>query len=747
MTEQSNDLSLHPVHLEDLSRSGLKDETIREAGIHSVPPYDISKKLEGRFSKVKSLLVFPYPGCEGFERYKLFPPQQTGKGTVKYYQKSGTPPRLYIPHKVTPILSDTSIPIYFTEGEKKTLKANQEGLFCIGLGGLWNWSDGSEEKNLIPDFDLFTLEGRTVYIVPDNDWLSPDRHGKPKNLREAVYELAYRLIDRGAKVFIVELSQGPEKGVDDFLCRHSIEDFQVLPKKEVRRLTIEEMIEEVTVDSLPKILKKLCKLMESQREPYISKIKEKMGIPKAQLRNDLNRLNYELRDSEPQGTCRKENVDIDRLLESDANIESRYSAQNYIDGVLSFGAMLGKEQALVRSDREIILADGDSGDSFRFNRSTLTAEAIKRFRAGEDVDGRDLLNRIKTLFADHVVFKDSRIPLLLTVWVLGTYLFELFRYFGYLWANSPFKRCGKTLLLDILALISFNATSRLINPSGASIFREVDRNSATLIIDEAESLSYGDKDQRAELISLLNGGFQKGSFASRVETKDKQFVVVNYNSYSPKVLAGIKGVVDTIEDRSFKILMRRKSKKEIVKRFNLKSLKTQIEKIREDCFLWALRYARDISEVYDSVDQFPGTESLDDRLKDILEPLLSIASIVDAQAEDEKTQTVKKLIDLSMEMGRGREEGESLINSIPAVVNLMKNIVDGSDEKFISVDEIFSRFQADEDLGFIESKRGLSFFLKNLDLHRAPSRWIDEKTTRGYILTRKWVEDLKERYA
>jgi hypothetical protein len=103
------------------------------------------------------------------------------------------------------ILKDPSTPIYIVEGEKKCLKGLQEGLSCIGLGGLWSWSDGSEEKNLIPDFDLIEWKGRTVYLVPDNDWLSPDRHGERKNLLEAVNGLAYRLIDRGARVFIVEL--------------------------------------------------------------------------------------------------------------------------------------------------------------------------------------------------------------------------------------------------------------------------------------------------------------------------------------------------------------------------------------------------------------------------------------------------------------------------------------------------------------------------------------------------------------
>jgi hypothetical protein len=60
--------SLHPDHFKDLRRSGLKDQILQAAGIYSVPPCDISKKLEGRFTKVESLLSFPYPGADGYER-------------------------------------------------------------------------------------------------------------------------------------------------------------------------------------------------------------------------------------------------------------------------------------------------------------------------------------------------------------------------------------------------------------------------------------------------------------------------------------------------------------------------------------------------------------------------------------------------------------------------------------------------------------------------------------------------------
>lgn len=157
-----NDLisRLHPDHLADLRKSGLSDDTIREAGIRSVPPRDINE-------------IF------GYETH------------------------------VKSALNDLSIPLYITEGEKKALKACQEGLYCVAISGLWNWKVKDKDE-LISDFDLIALGGRTAYIVPDNDWLLPDRYGKSKNLRQAVYGLAYKLINRGSRVSWVELSGGAQ---------------------------------------------------------------------------------------------------------------------------------------------------------------------------------------------------------------------------------------------------------------------------------------------------------------------------------------------------------------------------------------------------------------------------------------------------------------------------------------------------------------------------------------------------------
>lgn len=204
-------LALSPEHYDDLVKSGLSDETIVESGIKSLPyEYMIKTELAELLGfdmpfahKIKSAYKIPYPGTKYF-RVKVFYKNLDQKSKPpKYLQKKDTGNRLYIPNKVRELLQDNSIPLYFTEGEKKSIKACQEGLPCIGISGLWNWSDGT--GTLISDFDLINFKNRTIFIVPDNDFRLPAKHGYKKNLEVAVKRLAKKVSQRGAKVFVIEL--------------------------------------------------------------------------------------------------------------------------------------------------------------------------------------------------------------------------------------------------------------------------------------------------------------------------------------------------------------------------------------------------------------------------------------------------------------------------------------------------------------------------------------------------------------
>jgi hypothetical protein len=95
------------------------------------------------------------------------------------------------------------------------------------------------------------------------------------------------------------------------------------------------------------------------------------------------------------------------------------------------------------------------------------------------------------------------------LWVVGTFLHVTFAFFGYLHITSASKHCGKSLLLEVLSYICFNATRTATDPSPASSFREVERNCGTQIFDEIERLTDADRRSRAALMAILNAGFKR----------------------------------------------------------------------------------------------------------------------------------------------------------------------------------------------------------------------------------------------
>jgi len=225
--------NFHPEHLADLRKSGLTNDTIAQAGIQTVLPRDLSTLLGYAPHKLLSAYVIPYNGnSNGYSRFRCF--YDSGQVEPRYRQRKESANHLYIPAGLDKtILSDPAKTLYVTEGEKKALKACQEGIPCVGLGGLWNWKDKTGKP--IADLEAIAWTGREVFIVPDNDWKRPNRYGRAKNLKKAVGGLAKTLRERGATVKVVVLPESQEKmGLDDFLLSHTAEDFHKLTTADVR---------------------------------------------------------------------------------------------------------------------------------------------------------------------------------------------------------------------------------------------------------------------------------------------------------------------------------------------------------------------------------------------------------------------------------------------------------------------------------------------------------------------------------
>ena len=585
-------ISHHPDHLADLRKSGLSDETIKKADIYSVPPRDINKKLGFNAPHIESMMAFSYPDCDGFERYKLFPPLD-GK---KYIQPKGSVNRLYIPGTIKPILSDPSIPLYFTEGEKKILKAIQEGLHCIGSGGLWNWGDG-KEKTLIPDFDKVVWKGRTVFIVPDNDWLLPNKHGYSKNLRQAVYELGYRLIDRGARIYIVYLPDGPLKGLDDYLCRHSVEKFKALPKKEITKQTLEEMIGDATLETLPEILKSLANLKETERAVHINALAKRLDVPKKAIQKDLKR-------NEPQGTneieisatayfpelvdlCLDQNGNVVFLSNKEGNPE--ISTVCEIDGSLFKPPYKNKIPFLLPKAENVLTWISKDTDETLFD---------------------DLLNHLKrfSFISEHQF-------ILTCCFTFLTYIQDHsdVQYFPMLLFWSAPER-GKSRTGKAVSYCSYRGI-HIVDLREANLFRFSQDFHATLFIDMMDLWKKAERSQSQDILLLR---FEKGAKVPRVLYPEKGSFkdMVYFNVYGPTVMATNEPVHHILDTRCLPVSMPNKPRN-----YEDPTPEKLIE-VRERLTAWR---ARVMNKPLPMVETIPG---INGRLWDISRPLFQVSQMV-----------------------------------------------------------------------------------------------------------------------
>jgi hypothetical protein len=188
---------------QEFKDSGWSEKTALDARAFSADESLVCKLL-GRWTSVGSGWVLPYPSPDGFYEgrlcVKLHTPvvlasSEEGK-TAKYLFPVKSEPHIYFPRSVWPIIDDVRVPLIFVEGQKKALKASQEGFPSVALSGVWGWSRNHKP---IEDFNLIALKGRVVHIVFD-----ADKFTNP-HVFLAERRFAEMLLGRGAIVKIVNL--------------------------------------------------------------------------------------------------------------------------------------------------------------------------------------------------------------------------------------------------------------------------------------------------------------------------------------------------------------------------------------------------------------------------------------------------------------------------------------------------------------------------------------------------------------
>jgi len=197
--------------------------------------------------------------------------------------------------------------------------------------------------------------------------------------------------------------------------------------------------------------------------------------------------------------------------------------------------------------------------------------------------------------------------------------------------------------------------------------------------------------------------------------------------YSPKAIAGIGRLPDTVADRSIPIDLKRRKKGESIQRFRRRKVETEALPLQEKVGAWV--QTTGIEALACCEVDLP--EALDDRAQDIVEPLLAIADVVGGEWPDVARSAAVKLLS-----GEEREDDESLGVRLLTDIKSVFEQEEGVDR--LATNTLLASLNAMEESPWgdyrgksLDSRR-LANLLKPYGVKSDKIR-IEDKTPRGYL--------------
>jgi hypothetical protein len=293
--------------------------------------------------------------------------------------------------------------------------------------------------------------------------------------------------------------------------------------------------------------------------------------------------------------------------------------------------------------------------------------------------------------------------------------------------------------MRLLCRAAFNASPPTTHPTEAQLYREASRRSGLQAFDEMESLrGGGNKDRLATLIAVLNVGFEQGGAVSRQEKRGERFVEVLHEVYAPRILAGIAGLKETLEDRSLSLVMFRRRKDEPVARLG-RETDAEAERLRDACALACLTRIGDIVAAYELAPKVLDSRDVDDRAVDLWAPLLALAMVADAEAGGARAE---RILEAARALSDAREADDEAGSAARLITALQKVAADVG--MAVTPTRLLEAFQANG-YAWVKSTRRLAGLLAPLGLVARPGR-ENGRPVRLYTLDPGVLADLARRY-
>ena len=348
--------------------------------------------------------------------------------------------------------------------------------------------------------------------------------------------------------------------------------------------------------------------------------------------------------------------------------------------------------------------------------------------------GPDLILAVEDYFRRYAVL-GSELPLVLALWNIATYMYDVFDAFPYLAITSPTKRCGKSRLGELIGMIC-SKPLETVGISPAALFRTIEQESPTLIIDEAESLSIKSESSEA-LREVLNAGYRKGKKVWRCAPKTHK--IEKFNIYCPKVLILIGKLQDTLSDRCISAAMKRKSGEQI-DRFRFAHVEKQTAMLRTQIGQWSAAHASQVEQWYAN----NGLSFIEDRDEELWLPLFAVC-------QEAAPQRMGELEVIATRLASAKDEADPNNYGIEILADIRRVFVLGG-AKNTSSEELLKALNAMSESPWQHFKytngqpldaRWLAKLLKPFGIHSKTIRMV-KGTPKGFY--RADFEDAWKRY-
>jgi putative DNA primase/helicase len=230
------------------------------------------------------------------------------------------------------------------------------------------------------------------------------------------------------------------------------------------------------------------------------------------------------------------------------------------------------------------------------------------------VSGAELLDEIALAFRRHISLPE-RARDAIALWALFAHTFDAWQANPRLLFTSPVPQCGKSTALTMLGKLTPRA--RLAsNVTGPVVFRLIEQEHPTLLIDEADTFLGG----KSDLGGILNSGHTPAAaFVWRCDGPEHK--PRPYSTWTPLVIAGIGTVSPALHTRSIEIKMRRRRPDEHIEPISSSAL-ADLDRLNQMASQWAVE---NIGTLAAAAPAMP--VGLINRARDNWCPLLAIADL------------------------------------------------------------------------------------------------------------------------